>query len=220
MDYPFFNDAMLPRSRKLNYVSDIADFYHDWKENYLRNFPWLLNVPEDFISDTFNVFGLSDQFPAFNLCCDVITGKTSVHAFVHNDQKKIIELLPSVYGMIHQRFLLTNEGLEGVRKKFIKQIFGNCPRFECNSQPLLPIGLSSKIGVATVKTFCPRCREIFEPRPKNSLDGAYFGPNMPHVFLDEMRLTTRERKKFRPFVHTAFGFKLRKKYFGANNNEL
>ena len=34
------------------------------------------------------------------------------------------------------------------------------------------------------KVYCPKCEEVYIPNWWVDLDGAYFGPNFPHVFLE------------------------------------
>lgn len=111
--------------------------------------------------------------------------------------------------MIHAQFIQTKDGLNKMRKKFEAMEFGTCPRVQCNQsvfkdnngvakqqlQPVLPVGISSELNVSKVKVYCPRCEDIFVPKGQRSvyatnskgcrtnLDGAYFGPNFPYVFL-------------------------------------
>jgi len=49
--------------------------------------------------------------------------------------------------------------------------------------------LNDNLRSSRVKVYCPRCEEVYLPKDKNaSLDGAYFGKSLPHIFL--MRYTT------------------------------
>ena len=96
-----------------------------------------------------------------------------------------------------------------MRKKYEAMEFGTCPRVQCNQsifkdkngvakqqlQPVLPVGMSADLNVSKVKVYCPRCQDIFVPKGQRSvyatgskgcrtnLDGAYFGPSFPYVFL-------------------------------------
>jgi casein kinase II subunit beta len=71
-----------------------------------------------------------------------------------------------------------------MREKFLAGKFGNCPRVFCNKQNVLPIGISEDLKIARVKVYCPRCKDIFDPRKKSvDVDGAFFGTSFPHLLL-------------------------------------
>ena len=49
---------------------------------------------------------------------------------------------------------------------------------------MLPVGLHDTLKIQRVKTFCPKCEEVYLPKSKGiNLDGAYFGTTIPHAFL-------------------------------------
>lgn len=185
--------------------------FRDWKNSFLRKFPWLLNIPEDYISDKFNIYGLQNDFSFLGLCCDIICGKADLSCIPQSDKAEISKQLPQVYGMIHARFILAPAGLSALNEKYKRCQYGTCPRFNCQNEPLLPIGVSSQMNQDSVKAFCPCCREVFYPRPQINLDGAYFGPNAAHIFIDEMKI--KSHRCFRPYSHNAFGFRLRSSIF-------
>lgn len=187
----------------------------DWKSSFLTRNPWMCEIPNDFITDSFNVYGLSAEFEektksgAFQLCLDIITGKLKPELAQVDD---IDRCLAIAYGMVHGRFLLTQDGLAKVEEKYRAALFGVCPRVHCRGEKLLPIGLSSEIGRSTVKVFCPCCREVYEPRARVELDGAFFGPNMVHIFADDLdvgeaKLVDR-RRRYQKFCRRAFGFRV------------
>jgi casein kinase II subunit beta len=48
----------------------------------------------------------------------------------------------------------------------------------------LPIGLSEELSTSRVKTYCPRCQEVYVPRQKHlDIDGAYFGTSFANVLF-------------------------------------
>ncbi|OHS95672.1 Casein kinase II subunit beta-2 [Tritrichomonas foetus] len=194
--------------------SEISDFGKDWKKKFLSHpqNKWFCDIPNEYIEDVFNTFGLNDEFLYFRTCCDIILGKLSAASLPINQAREICSQLPQVYGMIHARFILSPDGLISLAEKYDAEIYGTCPRIFCHEEPLLPIGLSSKPNESKVKAFCPICREIYEPRPKNDLDGAYFGPNAAHLFLDQMKMTVK-MASHEPFIHKAFGFRIRSPNF-------
>ncbi|KAG8872239.1 casein kinase 2 regulatory subunit [Tulasnella sp. 331] len=90
-----------------------------------------------------------------------------------------------LYGLIHQRWIVTSRGLAKMLEKYKKADFGRCPRVLCHSQPLLPCGLTDLPYEKPVKLYCPRCEDLYSPKSSRhgSIDGAYFGSTFPHMFL-------------------------------------
>ena len=197
-------------------ASNNVEIVKDWKSYYLSKNPWLCDIPNDFILDSFNIYGLCTEFEektkcrSFQLCLDVITRKLKLDLAQMGD---IVNYIPVVYGMIHNRFLLTQDGMSKIEEKYNASVFGVCPRIYCRMEKLLPIGLSSELGKSKVKVFCPCCREVYEPSTKVDLDGAYFGPNMVHIFMDDLVVDgvkiVDHRKKYEKFCRRAFGFRVR-----------
>lgn len=94
-----------------------------------------------------------------------------------------------LYGLCHQRFILTKAGLASMvrHSRRIKRLeanmqvekyeeghFGVCPRVFCHQTHVLPCGRADMPGVDTVKLFCPNCGDIFVPPSSKyqSVDGA------------------------------------------------
>lgn len=74
-------------------------------------------------------------------------------------------------------------GLAKVYRAYLKNGYGFCMRALCDRQPVVPVGLSDKLHSGRVKVFCPRCEEVYIPMQKFNLDGAHFGPSLPHMFF-------------------------------------
>lgn len=71
-----------------------------------------------------------------------------------------------------------------MKEKFLKGVFGVCPRVLCERQHVLPIGMSEEIRTSRVKVFCPRCEEVYMPKKKcHDVDGAYFGCSFSNILL-------------------------------------
>jgi len=70
-------------------------------------------------------------------------------------------------------------------EKYKRADFGRCPRILCQSQPLLPVGLTDIPYEKSVKLYCGRCEDIYSPKSSRhgSIDGAYFGTSFPHMLF-------------------------------------
>ena len=129
-----------------------------------------------------------------------------------------------LYGLIHQRYILTPEGLEKMKTKYLNGSFGICPRFLCNKQLVLPIGMSEELSISRVKIFCPKCEDVYVPRLKFvDIDGAYFGKSFPNIFFQTFpELIPDEGKKL--YVPKIYGFKIfgmvGSNYENKNTNEI
>ncbi|TFK16956.1 casein kinase II beta subunit, partial [Coprinopsis marcescibilis] len=94
-----------------------------------------------------------------------------------------------LYGLVHQRFILTRAGLQAMAEKYENGVFGSCPRVYCVSCNVVPCGRSDMPGVDTVKLFCPNCNDIFVPPSSRfqGVDGAFFGTTFAHLFFQTYR---------------------------------
>ena len=113
-----------------------------------------------------------------------------------------------LYGLIHERYILSSKGLHKMRNKFLVGTFGGCPRVLCERQLVVPVAMSSDLSISRVKIFCPRCEEVYVPRIKFvDIDGAYFGCSFPNIFFQTFHelLPTEKQNKYIPKI---YGFRL------------
>jgi hypothetical protein len=114
----------------------------------------------------------------------LITRRRKVTKFIIFRYLTIYQEATDIYGLIHARFVLTPKGLAMMKEKFLKGVFGVCPRVLCERQHVLPIGMSEEIRTSRVKVFCPRCEEVYMPKKKcHDVDGAYFGCSFANILL-------------------------------------
>lgn len=184
----------------------------------LQGNEFFCEVEEDYIQDDFNLSGLSSVVPYYDYALDLILDVESPHdEMLTEEQHELVEsAAESLYGLIHQRYILTSRGLSAMYDKFKSVDFGRCPRVLCGGQAALPVGQSDIGRTSTVKIFCPKCEDIYYPRSKlqGNIDGAYFGTTFPHLFL----LTypkARPSKALSTYTPRVFGFKL---HASAYNN--
>ncbi|KAJ9121633.1 hypothetical protein QFC22_002253 [Naganishia vaughanmartiniae] len=163
-------------------------------------------VEESYIEDDFNLTGLSAQVPfwkeALEMVLDVEPGMYAcgiIAGEITDSQGHRIEesslTIPDVsiiessaellYGLVHQRYIITKAGLQAMLEKYESGSFGNCPRYNCLSTYVLPCGRSDQPGLDTVKLYCPNCNDIYTPPSSKyqNVDGAFFGTSFPTLFF-------------------------------------
>ena len=111
-----------------------------------------------------------------------------------------------LYGLIHQRYILTSRGLIKMRNKYLNGTFGVCQRVLCERQLVLPIAMSEDLSISRVKTYCPICEDVYVPRIRFvDIDGAYFGCSFPHIFYQTFPELIPNARKVR-YVPKIYGF--------------
>ncbi|OHS95307.1 Casein kinase II regulatory subunit family protein [Tritrichomonas foetus] len=168
---------------------------------------WYVKVDREWAVDWFNTVLLDDMVPNFDLALEAI-GDEHSDAWKYLDDSKIQNIIlqaSHLYGLIHARWICQNKGLNLMKQKYEKGIYGTCPRALCKNTPLIPMGTTLKPRRHTVKLFCPRCCDIYVAPKDVIIDGCHFGPAFPHIFLSEYDKFDL-RKKFKPFIQRAFGF--------------
>ena len=149
----------------------------------LKENMFLVDVDEEFLSDDFNLYGLNKIVPDYYEALEILRSNKKKNENFFQVMQSIQTSL-DLYGLIHSRYILTDEGLEQMYHKYKNKVFGCCNKIKCKNQPMLPIGLSEDLLCCRVKVYCPKCEEVYIPNWWVDLDGAYFGPNFPHVFLE------------------------------------
>lgn len=144
-------------------------------------------MAEDFIEDDFNLTGLNALVPFYKEALEMILDVEAPE----EDSLKIpdVSIVESsaelLYGLIHQRYILTRIGMQQMVEKYQAGHFGYCPRVFCHSHPVLPCGRSDLPGLDTVKLFCSNCIDNYSPPSSrfHGVDGAFFGTTFPHLLF-------------------------------------
>ena len=125
--------------------SDSCDY--GWISYFLslKGNEFFVEIDEDYINDSFNLFGLSQQIPYYDYAIDLIIDIENDDGYnLTNEIQEMVENDAEVlYGLIHARYILTNRGLHAMLEKYRHNTFGTCPRYSCNHQSVLPIGTIS-----------------------------------------------------------------------------
>lgn len=146
----------------------------------------LCRVEEDYIEDNFNLYGLSKIIPNFRETIRLLlSDSTSVDGCLEEGWiGPSYEHLRDLYGLIHQRYILTTQGLNKMRRKFQNEVFGSCPEPDFSDAAVIPVGMSDQLRAGPPMGYCAASGEVY-PMPAwgNTLDGAYFGTTFPHLLL-------------------------------------
>ncbi|WRT68750.1 uncharacterized protein IL334_005730 [Kwoniella shivajii] len=149
---------------------------------------YFCDVHEDFIEDDFNLTGLQAMVPFFKEALEMV-----LDVEPEEDSSKIpdVSIVESsaelLYGLVHQRFILTKVGLSCMVEKYEAGHFGACPRVFCHATPVLPCGRADMPGIDTVKLYCPNCGDIYTPPSSKygGVDGAFFGTTFSPLFFQQ-----------------------------------
>lgn len=114
-----------------------------------------------------------------------------------------------LYGLVHARYITTTRGLAKMLEKYKKADFGKCPRVMCAAHPLLPTGLSDNAHTQSVKLYCGKCEDLYNPKSSRhaNIDGAYFGTSFQNILFQVYPALIPE-KTIRRYEPKVFGFKV------------
>jgi casein kinase II subunit beta len=68
-----------------------------------------------------------------------------------------------LYGLIHQRYLVTRNGLRVMAERYSNEQFGVCPRVYCYKCPVIPCGRYDEVARESVRLYCPSCMDLYCP---------------------------------------------------------
>ncbi|KAL7746900.1 casein kinase 2 regulatory subunit [Sorochytrium milnesiophthora] len=175
-----------------------------WLNHFLslRGHELFCVVDEDYVVDRFNLTGLPADVEHYSQAYEIITDSWDDDGEDEDDPfREELEISARhLYGLIHQRFIITTRGLQKMYEKYKRCEFGRCPRALCHGAPVLPVGLFDIPGQATVKVYCPNCEDIYNPMSTRhgQLDGAYWGTSFPHILLQAFTAAAPTRKAMPP----------------------
>lgn len=173
-----------------------------------RGNEYFCEIDEEYITDRFNLTGLNTEVHYYQHALDLITDVFDLDC--DDDMRETIEKSARhLYGLVHARYIVTTRGLAKMVDKFKRSDFGRCPRVLCDSHPLLPFGPSDNPGQKSVKLFCAKCEDIYNPKSSRhaAIDGAYFGSSFHNILFQvyPALVPPKSRRRYEPKI---FGFRV------------
>ncbi|EPE04682.1 casein kinase ii beta subunit [Ophiostoma piceae UAMH 11346] len=187
--------------------SEYTSYWRDWFISSRGN-EYFCEIDEDYLTDRFNLTGLNTEVQYYQYALDLVTDVFDLDC--EDDMRETIEKSARhLYGLVHARYVVTTRGLAKMLEKYKKSDFGKCPRVNCHSHPLLPMGLSDIPNVRPVKLYCARCEDIYNPKSTRHavIDGAYFGTSF-HNILFQVYPALIPPKSVERYIPRVYGFKV------------
>jgi len=187
--------------------SDYTSYWRDWFISSRGN-EYFCEIDEEYLTDRFNLTGLNTEVQYYQYALDLVTDAFDVDC--EDDMRETIEKSARhLYGLVHARYIVTTRGLAKMLDKYKKADFGKCPRVLCDSHPLLPMGLSDVPHLKSVKLYCAKCEDIYNPKSSRhaAIDGAYFGASFHSILFQvyPALIPDKSRRRYEPRI---FGFKV------------
>ncbi|KAI4856675.1 hypothetical protein E4T45_01855 [Aureobasidium sp. EXF-8846] len=187
--------------------SDYTSYWRDWFVSSRGN-EYYCEIDEDYLTDRFNLTGLNTEVQYYQYALDLVTDVFDME--VDDDMREQIEKSARhLYGLVHARYIVTTRGLAKMLDKYKSGTFGKCPRVICDQQHLLPMGLHDVPGTSTVKLYCAKCEDIYNPKSSrhNAIDGAYFGTSFHNILFQvyPAMLPPKTQRRYEPRI---YGFRV------------
>lgn len=176
----------------------------EWVDNFLSlpsSFVFV-QIDANFIQESLTNESIISQLEHFEQAKDSILNNNNLDDEIIQQQAEVL------YGLIHQHYLNTIEGMEKMLLKQKNKEFPHCPRLFCNKTICVPYGLTDTLKDKTIKMFCPNCQEFYNVSDERiaKIDGAYFGPEWVELLASqhpELRLSDNPN-----YVPRIFGFRI------------
>ena len=116
----------------------------------------------------------------------------------------------NIYGLIHAKYLETQDGINQMITKYQDHLFKTCPRVVCQKTFCFPIGISDDISINTVKMYCPKCQEIYNVNDGSFsvIDGAFFGTHWISKLIELNPQIHSNEPPNQNYIPRIFGFKI------------
>lgn len=181
-----------------------------WVEHFLntKTGKYFVQVDPNYIKDQFNLYGLKGDIDNFKQALDIIQSR---YKPISNDdpRKKEYEYNAyQLYGLLHKRYIQTQQGIKELYNKYIDGVYGKCPLVSCHDTCCLPYGIDEIPKRACLCLYCPSCHEVYNAEQlPDSIDGAFFGHSYLMIFYRFYHDKLKINKPI-PIELRLFGFKI------------
>lgn len=167
--------------KKRNYSDALTAAEIGWIDWFASQSSWILPVELEYAEDPFNSYGIKCNKELYDDAMTLILLKPFDLELVKlKFSEEVQKEAVNIYIQLHQRYVTTPDAITILKRKFSSGIFGSCPRFNCEGQYLLPIGMDYDTDKSKICGWCPKCHDIYEV--ETDIDGAFYGPSFPHFF--------------------------------------
>lgn len=186
---------------------------------------FFVRISEEYISNSFNYYGIRQKVNTFSAALELILKSyvQPVHADMTLASQAVVveQQAETLYGLLHARYILTEEGLQKMYEKYKSGDFPKCPRKLCNHFQCVPYGISNDMNEYPVTIFCPCCKEVYNINNAEfqKVDGAFFGNSWVHIFLAKYHelFDGLEAKKPTP---TIYGFRISQVQYNDEEEDM
>ena len=211
LDVNLWKEARVPTCRNDSF-SDTS--YTEYEETWLDRFyedegnAWFCEIPDQYLMSDFNMNGLSEVIVNYDDAIDVLRGEADLSEFDNEEELEVS--VKCLFYLIHQRYILTEDGLRRMYKKFKTGIYGTCPRKQCKKQHVIAAGSSSSLGQSRCCVFCPRCNDLYYAKEAamEKVDGAAFGSTFGPLFFRRFQMFLPDEQEIEEPNLQIFGFNL------------
>jgi casein kinase II subunit beta len=142
---------------------------------------WLVDIDDYFLQSSVSYYDLNKKVSHCSRAAEIINGRSADNtAFTRSQIERFGTSVRRLYGLLHQRFVITEEGIQKLAAKVGNAVYGLCPRVACHQSKLIPVGSTIELDEDVVKLWCPKCHDIYESG--SDLDAAFFGPDLPVMY--------------------------------------
>lgn len=157
----------------------------NFRSMYMDTSPnsWLVEIDDYYLQSSVSYYGLNNYVDHCNRASLIIKGRQiDTSEYSQSRLESLAESCRLLYGLLHQRYITTEDGVFKLFEKYKRGIYGKCPRVACKGKHLVPMGFNIEPNKDKVKLWCPQCHDVYNPPPHIDIDGAFFGPDLPIMF--------------------------------------